>query len=78
MRKIGVVAVNPLVDSDFEFERVVPVVAPDNVFFDGAHDAFGVGVALGIIPSGEDLFEAQDRARFHEALGSGLACNAPL
>lgn len=52
MREVGVVSIN----------WVVPVESPDKVFFDGAHDAFGIGVAFWIAPSCEDLFKAQDRA----------------
>ena len=55
MREIGVVAINPLVDGDLEFERVVPFVAADNVFFDGAHDSFSVGVSFGIGRGGKEL-----------------------
>ena len=73
MRVVIVVVVNPFVDGDFKVKRMIPVVTPDDVFFDGAHNAFGVGIALGIAPGGKDLLEAQDRARLHEALGSGLA-----
>ena len=48
MREVGIVVADPFVDGDLEVERVVPVVAPDNVFFDGSHDAFGVRVAFGV------------------------------
>ena len=46
MREVVVVIRDPFVDGDLEVERMVPVVTPDDVFFNGAHDAFGVGVAF--------------------------------
>lgn len=46
MREVGVVALNPSRDGDLEVEGVVPVVGPDDVLLDGAHDALGVGVAF--------------------------------
>ena len=46
MREIAVVVVDPFAQSDFKFKRAFPVIAPDNAFFDGTHDAFGIGVAL--------------------------------
>jgi hypothetical protein len=46
VREVVVVAVDSLAQGDFEVKGVVPFVGPDQVFFDGAHDAFGIGVAL--------------------------------
>ena len=46
MWEVIVIVVDPFVDGDLEVEWMVPVVTPDNVFFDGAHDAFGIGVAF--------------------------------
>lgn len=59
MREIGVVIVDPTSESNFEVEGFVPLVGPDEVLLDGTHDAFGVGVALGIGPGGEDLLDAE-------------------
>ncbi len=56
MREIGVVVVDPFVDGDFEVKRMIPVVTPDNVFFDGAHDALSVRVAFRVRPGCKDLF----------------------
>lgn len=72
MRIIIVVSFNPLIQFLGKGEGVVPVVSPDQIFFEGSDDAFGVTVALGIRPSGEDLFDAQDRTIHHESLGCGL------
>lgn len=47
MRIIRVISIDPLVQSDFKVKWVIPVIAPDDVFFDGAHDAFGIRTALG-------------------------------
>jgi len=44
MGEVVVIVVNPFIDGDFKVKRVIPVVAPDDVFFDGAHDPFGIGV----------------------------------
>ena len=48
MREAVVVVVDPFVDCDFEVKGVIPVITPDNILFDGAHDPFGVRVALGV------------------------------
>lgn len=72
MREIRIVSINPLVDSNFKIERVIPFVAPNNIFFNDAHDPLGIRVAFGVAPSGKDLLEPQNRAGLHEALGSGL------
>ncbi len=42
MWEIRVVIVDPLVQRDFEIKRVIPVITPDDIFFDGSHDAFGI------------------------------------
>ena len=68
MWEVGVVVVDPFVDGDFEVKRVIPIVAPDNVFFDRAHDPFSIRIALRVGPSGKDLFEPKNRAVHHEAL----------
>ena len=46
MREVVVVVIDPFVDGDLEVEWMVPVVAPDDVFFDGTHNAFGIGIAF--------------------------------
>ena len=46
MREVAVIVVDPFVNGELEVERVVPIVAPDDVFFDGPHDAFGIGVTF--------------------------------
>ena len=46
MREVRVVIVDPFVKGDLEIERIIPLIRPDNVFFDGAHDAFSIRVAL--------------------------------
>ena len=51
MWKVLVVVVDPFAQSDFKFKRAFPVIAPDNAFFDGAHDSLGIGVAFGVGPS---------------------------
>lgn len=48
MREIRVVIVDPFVKSDFKVKGVILVIAPGNIFFDGAHDALGIRVAFGI------------------------------
>jgi len=73
MGEVGVVAVDPGRDGEFEFEGIVPVVGLDDIFFDGAHHSFRIGVALGIGPRGKDLLDAQNRAGSHEAFGGRLA-----
>ena len=59
MREVGVVVVDPFSQVHLEAKRVFPVVAPDDVFFDGAHDAFGVWIAFWVWPGCEDLFDTQ-------------------
>ncbi len=56
MREVIVIVVDPFVDGDLEVKRMIPVITPDDVFFDGAHDAFGVGVAFRVRPGCKDLF----------------------
>ena len=73
MWEIRVVIVDPLVECDLKVKRVIPVIAPDDIFFDGAHDTFGIRVALGIRPGGEYLLDPHHGAVHHEALGRGLA-----
>ena len=68
MREVSVVVMNPFSQSDFKLKRAFPVIAPDNAFFDGAHDPLGVGVALRIRPGRKDLFDAENRAVHHKAL----------
>ena len=68
MREVVVVVVNPFVDGDFEVKRVIPIITPDDIFFDGAHDTFGVGIAFRIRPGCKDLFDAEQRAVHHESL----------
>ena len=46
MWEVGVVVIDPFVDGDFKVKRVIPIIAPDNVFFDGTHDTFSVRVAF--------------------------------
>ena len=46
MWEVIVIVVDPFVDGDLEVEWMVPVVAPDDVFFDSSHDALGIGVAF--------------------------------
>ena len=46
VREVGVVVVDPFVDGNFEVKWVIPIVTPDNIFFDGAHDTFSIRVAL--------------------------------
>ncbi len=48
MRIVRVVIVDPLVECDLKIERVIPIVAPDDISLDGAHDTFGIRVTLGI------------------------------
>lgn len=58
MWEVVVVIADPFGDGDFKVKRMVPVVAPDDVFFDGSHDAFGIGVAFRVRPGCKDLFDA--------------------
>ena len=60
MREVVVIVTDPFVDGDFEVKRVIPIIAPDDVFFDGTHDTFSVRVAFRVRPGGKDLFDAQD------------------
>lgn len=46
MREVGVVIIDPGLEIVLEIKRAVPFVDPDEVFFDSAHDAFGISVAL--------------------------------
>ena len=48
MWEVGVIVDDPFVDGDFEVKGVIPVVTPDDVFFDGAHNAFGIRVTFGV------------------------------
>ena len=43
-----------------------PVLQPETLLLEGAHDALGIGVALGIIIAGQGLIDAQRRARLDE------------
>ena len=51
----------------------VPFAGPHESFFDLAHDAFGIGIPLGIVARCEDPLEAKDRRSFHERLRGPLA-----
>ena len=72
MGVVVVVVPDPLGHPDLKVEWVVPIVRPDDIFFDGAHDPLGIRVALGVRPGDEDLLKAQDRTVHHEALRCGL------
>ena len=72
MREVRIVIVNPFAQSYFKFKRALPVVAPDNAFFDGAHDALGIRVALRIRPGCKDLLDAKNRTAHHKTLACGL------
>lgn len=73
VREIGIVISDPAVQSRFQGKRVGPIIGPDQVFLDGAHDSFRIGIALGIIPGGKDLLDAQGTAVAHKALTGRLA-----
>lgn len=62
MREVGVVILDPGFEVILKIEGIVPFVDPDKVLFDASDDAFGIGVALGIRPSGEYLFDTGQRA----------------
>jgi len=57
--KIRIVIVNPFVKGDVKIKRIIPLIGPDNIFFNGAHDPFGVGIAFRVGPSSEDLLDAK-------------------
>ncbi|MFA5063170.1 MAG: hypothetical protein WC578_03780 [Candidatus Omnitrophota bacterium] len=42
MREVRVVIVDPFTESDLKVERIILLIRPDNVFFDGAHNAFSI------------------------------------
>lgn len=73
VREVRIVIINPFAQSDFEFKRALPVIAPDDAFFDGAHDPFGIRIALRVRPGRKDLFDAENRAVHHKALTRWLA-----
>ena len=73
MREVRVVIVDPALEVILEIERAVPFVDPDEVFFDPTDDAFGIGIAFRVGPSGEDLLDAGQRAIESEVAAGWLA-----
>jgi len=73
MREVGVVVIDPGLKIILQIEGIVPFVDPDEVFFDPSDDAFGIGVALGIRPGREYLFDAGQRAIKPEPAAGRLA-----
>ena len=53
-----------------ELLETVPVGGPDEVFLEGAEDAFGVGVSLWVVESGEDLAQIRLHADPHQMYAS--------
>ena len=66
MRVIGVVVLDPLFQRFFQFKWEIPFAGPDKVLFDRAHDTFGIGIVLGIVPGGKYLLDAERSTGFHE------------
>ena len=74
---MGVKGVVFVLDPDSQFfekdKRARPFAEPDELFFHGAVDTLGIGVALGIVVAGEGLMNPQLGANLHKLLGGGLA-----
>lgn len=51
-----------------EGKGIIPIIRPDQIFFDRAHDALSIGIALGVTPASKYLGDAQKRAAHHEAI----------
>lgn len=66
MKEVGVVVVDPSLQSFEELIVAIPFLKPDEIFFHGSEHAFGIGIALGVIEGGEDLFKPQHPASSHE------------
>ena len=48
-------------------------MGPDEILFQGSEGALGIGIAFGIVPGGEDSFDAKQRAGLHEIFRGRLA-----
>jgi hypothetical protein len=68
-----VVVDEPLGEGFAEVIRRGPYEGPNDVFLDGFHVAFGVGVSFGVVVAGEDLVDAESFEVIDVGLGGGLA-----
>ena len=73
MREVCVVIIDPSFEIILEIEGIVPFVDPDEIFFDPAHYALCIGVAFGVRPRCEYLFDAGQRAVESEPAAGWLA-----
>ena len=73
MREVCVVIIDPTFEIILKIEGIIPFVDPDEVFLDPSDDSFGVGIALGVWPGREDLFDAGQRAVESEPIAGWLA-----
>jgi hypothetical protein len=68
-----VVCDNPGLKGSNQLERAGPRPPPQACFFEGAHEARGIGMALGIMVTGEGLLNLQRRTSSHKGRRGGLA-----
>ena len=70
---VGVVILDPCIQSGDEASGGPPFLDPGRLFLQGAHKALRVGISLGGVIAGEGLVDAHGPARVHEAHGRRLA-----
>src|SRR3989338_1591474 len=68
-----IVTIDPNAECGGQLKRTRPFPEPETFLLQGAHHAFGVGIAPRVVVAGKRLMNAQNRARFHEGQRSGLA-----
>ena len=72
MREIGVGGDNPGVESGLKLKGRRPFIGPNEVFFDGSEQSFGIRIPLWVVPGCENLFNFELRASLHEGGRGGL------
>jgi hypothetical protein len=77
MQVILVVVSEPVLEGAHQLKRTGPLLQPEALLFEGAHEAFYVGVALWVIVAGERLMDLQCRTGLHEGLRGRLTPVVP-